>query len=157
VRIPGTAVFLNRGTHTAPLAMRANVQHNRVLHEHVVIMSLEVVPVPRIPDDERTEVDDLGYAKDGIIHVNARFGYMEKPNVPHTLHLLDPEKTEGPIAIDAASYFLSKLELTKGDAPTMANWRKRLFIATSYITADAAGFFSLPLDQTVVMGSRIEV
>jgi KUP system potassium uptake protein len=157
VRIPGTAVFLNRGTQTAPLAMRANVQHNRVLHEHVVIMSLEVVPVPRIPDDQRTEVDDLGYAKDGIIHVNARFGYMEQPNVPHTLRLLDPEETEGPIAIDAASYFLSKLELTKGDAPTMADWRKRLFIATSYITADAAGFFSLPLDRTVVMGSRIEV
>jgi KUP system potassium uptake protein len=157
VRIPGTAVFLNRGTQTAPLAMRANVQHNRVLHEHVVIMSLEVVPVPRIPDDERTEVDDLGYAKDGIIHVNARFGYMEQPNVPHTLRLLDPEQTEGPIAVDAASYFLSKLELTKGEAPTMADWRKRLFIATSYITADAAGFFSLPLDRTVVMGSRIEV
>jgi KUP system potassium uptake protein len=157
VRIPGTAVFLNRGTQTAPLAMRANVQHNRVLHEHVVIMSLEVVPVPRIPDDERTEVDDLGYAKDGIIHVNARFGYMEQPNVPHTLRLLDPEQTEGPIAVDAASYFLSKLELTKGEAPTMADWRKHLFIATSYITADAAGFFSLPLDRTVVMGSRIEV
>ena len=156
-RIPGTAVFLNRGTQTAPLALRANVEHNRVLHEHVVIMSLEVVPVPRIPDDERTQIDDLGYAKDGIVHVNARFGYMEMPDVPHTLGLLDPKDTEGQIAIDEASYFLSKLELVKGAAPTMANWRKRLFIATSYITADAAGFFCLPLDRTVVMGSRIEV
>ncbi|MBV8967137.1 MAG: potassium transporter Kup [Mycobacteriaceae bacterium] len=156
-RIPGTAVFLNRGTQTAPLALRANVEHNRVLHEHVVIMSLEVVPVPRIPDDERTQIDDLGYAKDGIVHVNARFGYMEMPDVPHTLGLLDPKDTEGQIAIDEASYFLSKLELVKGPAPTMANWRKRLFIATSYITADAAGFFCLPLDRTVVMGSRIEV
>ena len=156
-RIPGTAVFLNRGTQTAPLAMRANVEHNRVLHEHVVIMSLDVVPVPRIAEDERTEVDDLGHAKDGIIHVTARFGYMERPNVPRTLRLLDPEQTEGPIVIDEASYFLSKIELIKGDAPTMAGWRKSLFIATSYITADAAGFFNLPLDRTVVMGSRIQV
>jgi len=77
--------------------------------------------------------------------------------VPRTLHLLDPEQTEGPIAIDDASYFLSKLELVKGDAPTMARWRKKLFIATSYITADAAEYFGLPLDRTVVMGSRIEV
>ncbi len=157
VRIPGTAVFLNRGTETAPLAMRANVEHNRVLHEHVVIMSLETVPVPRIPDSERAQIDDLGYAKDGIFHVNARFGYMETPNVPRTLHLLDPADTEGQIDIEGASYFLSKLELAKGDAPTMTQWRKRLFIATSYITADAAQYFGLPLDRTVVMGSRIEV
>ena len=54
-------------------------------------------------------------------------------------------------------YFLSKIELTKGDAPTMARWRKRLFIATSYLTADAAEYFGLPRDRSVIMGSRIEV
>ena len=145
-RIPGTAVFLNRSTETAPLAMRANVKHNRVLHEHVVIMSLVTVPVPRVEDAERTQIDDLGYAADGIFHVNARFGYMEMPNVPHALHLCDPGQTEGLITIEGASYFLSKLELIKGEEPTMARWRKRLFIATSYITADAAEFFGLPLD-----------
>ncbi len=156
-RIPGTAVFLNRSSETAPLAMRANVKHNRVLHEHVVIMSLETVPVPRVTDAKRVQIDDLGYAGDGIFHVSARFGYMEMPNVPHAMHLLDPSRTEGEIAIAGASYFLSKLELTKGDAPTMARWRKRLFIATSHITSDAADFFGLPLDRTVIMGSRIEV
>jgi KUP system potassium uptake protein len=156
-RVPGTAVFLNRGAETTPLAMRANVDHNHVLHEHVVIMSLETLPVPRIPEEERTQIDDLGYAKDGIIHVNARFGYMEMPNVPHTLRLLDSKDTEGTISVDIASYFLSKIELTKGDQPTMAQWRKRLFIATSYVTADAAEYFGLPLERTVVMGSRIEV
>ena len=59
--------------------------------------------------------------------------------------------------LDDASYFLSKIELRRGDAPTMARWRKRLFIATSYITADAAEYFGLPRDRTVIMGSRIEV
>ena len=156
-RVPGTGVFLNRGKETAPLAMRANVKHNHVLHRHVVIFSIETVPVPRVPDAERTEVDALSDAKDGIVHVTARFGYMERPNVPATLHLLTREQTEGKIAIEHASYFLSKLELTKGTAPTMAPWRKRLFIATSYIAADAAEYFGLPPDRTVVMGSRIEV
>jgi KUP system potassium uptake protein len=156
-RVPGTAVFLNRGTDTAPLAMRATVEHNLVLHDHVVIMSLVTVPVPRVGDEERAQIDDLGYAQDGIFHVTARFGYMEKPDVPDTLHRLDPAQTEGEIAIEQASYFLSEIELTKGDAPTMARWRKQLFIATSYITADAAEFFGLPLDRTVLMGSRIEV
>jgi KUP system potassium uptake protein len=156
-RVPGTAVFLNRGKETAPLAMRANVTHNRVLHEHVVIMSISTLPVPRIPDAERTEVDDLGYAEDGIFHLTAHFGYMESPNVPGVLRLLDPGQAEGPIAVEDVSYFLSKVELKKGAAPTMAPWRKRLFIATSYIAADAAEYFGLPGDRTVIIGSRIEV
>jgi KUP system potassium uptake protein len=157
VRSAGTAIFLNRGKETAPLAMRANVEHNRVLHEHVVIMAIETLPEPRVPDEERMEVDALGYAQDGIIHVTAKFGYMERPNIPEALRLLEPKQTEGQIAIDDASYFLSKLELRRGSAPTMATWRKRLFIATAYIAADAAEYFGLPIDRTVVMGARIEV
>jgi KUP system potassium uptake protein len=157
VRMAGTAVFLNRGKQTAPLAMRANVEHNRVLHEHVIVMSVDTVPVPRLSDEERTTIDELGYRKDGIIYVSASYGYMERPNVPHALTLLDPDHTEGPIDVDAASYFLSKLELVAGDDHAMSAWRKRLFIATSHITADAAAYFKLPLERTVVIGSRIEV
>ncbi|AZQ39529.1 potassium transporter Kup [Streptomyces cyaneochromogenes] len=156
-QVPGTAVFLNRGKETTPLAMRANVEHNHVRHEQVVILALQTEPVPRVPADQRVVVDDLGYADDGIIHVTARFGYMDIPDVPGTLALLDPSATEGPLRLDDASYFLSKIELRRGKARTMAPWRKRLFIATSYITADAAEYFSLPRDRTVIMGSHIEV
>ncbi|MGW6911744.1 potassium transporter Kup [Streptomyces sp. NPDC054940] len=156
-QVPGTAVFLNRGKETTPLAMRANVEHNHVRHEQVVILALQTEPVPRVPADERVVVDDLGYADDGIVHVTARFGYMDIPDVPGTLALLDPSSTEGPLRLDEASYFLSKIELRRGKARTMAPWRKRLFIATSYITADAAEYFSLPRDRTVIMGSHIEV
>lgn len=102
-------------------------------------------------------VDSLGYADDGIIHVTARFGYMETPDVPSALATLDPATTEGQLRLDQASYFLSKIELRRGTARTMAPWRKRLFIATSYITADAAEYFGLPRDRTVIMGSHIEV
>ncbi|MFF3919889.1 potassium transporter Kup [Streptomyces sp. NPDC001852] len=157
LRIPGTAVFLNRGKQTAPLAMRANVEHNHVRHDQVVILSLETEPVPRVPADQRIVVDDLGYTDDGIIHVTARFGYMETPDVPSALALLTPAQTEGPLNLDQASYFLSKIDLRRGKSPTMAPWRKRLFIATSYITADAAEYFGLPRDRTVIMGSHIEV
>ncbi|MGW3044308.1 potassium transporter Kup [Kitasatospora sp. NPDC001159] len=157
LRVPGTAVFLNRGKQTAPLALRANVEHNHVRHDHVVILSIETEPVPRVPADQRITVDDLGYADDGIIHVTARFGYMETPDVPTTLAVLDPTETEGWLRLDQASYFLSKIELRRGKEPTMAPWRKRLFIATSYITADAAEYFGLPRERTVIMGSHIEV
>jgi len=158
VRIPGTAVFLNRGSQTTPLALRANVEHNHVLHEHVVIMSLDTEPVPRVAEDERVVVDDLGYTDDGIIHVSAKFGYMEQPDVPAALHLVEClPMTEGPIRVDEATYYVSKLELCSGSTRTMAPWRKRLFIATTHIAADAAAYFGLPLNRTVIIGSRIEV
>jgi KUP system potassium uptake protein len=156
-RVPGTAVFLNRGKETAPLAMRANVEHNHVRHEHVVILAIETLPVPRVPDSERLEVDALGYSKDGIIHVTASIGYMEAPDVAALLRLLDSEQTEGQIAVDDASYFLSKLDLARGTAKTMPGWRKRLFIATSKFSTDASAYFGLPQERTVIMGERIEV
>jgi KUP system potassium uptake protein len=156
-RVPGTAVFLNRGKETAPLAMRANVEHNHVRHEHVLIIAIQTEPVPRVPPAERIVADDLGYADDGISHVTVRFGYIETPNLPDVLIALDPDRTEGQLDLDHASYFLSKIELRAGDAPSMAMWRKRLFIATSHITADAAEHFGLPRDRTVIMGSHIEV
>jgi KUP system potassium uptake protein len=123
----------------------------------VLILSIETDTVPFVSDSERIELDDLGFAGDGIVHVVARYGYIETPNVPAMLALLDPDRTEGLVSLDGASYFLSKIELTRGDAPTMAGWRKRLFIATSYVTADAAEYFGLPRERTVIMGSRIAV
>ena len=157
LRVPGTAVFFNRGRKTAPLALRANVEHNHVLHEHVVIVTIDTLSIPRVADSERIQIDPLGDTNDGIIHVTARFGYMETPDVPRALRLLDPVKTEGLIAIDDASYFLSQIELTNGGEPTMPAWRKNLFIATSRLSTDGAEFFGLPQDRTLIEGSRIEV
>jgi KUP system potassium uptake protein len=157
LRTPGTAVFLSRGNTTVPLALRANVRHNHVLHDHVVIVTIDTLSIPRVADSERIDIDPLGDAHDGIIHVTARFGYMEKPDVPHVLRLLDPARTEGSIAIDDASYFLSKIELTKGGELTMPPWRRSLFIATSRLSTDGAEFFGLPQDRTLIEGSRIEV
>ena len=156
-RVPGTAIFLNPGSATTPLALRANVEHNHVRHERVIILSVEIDTVPRLPESERFTVDDLGDPTDGITHVTARFGYTETPDVPRTLQTLSPEQTEGPLELDKATYFLSKIELREGRSPEMARWRKRLFLAASHITSDASNHFSLPRDRVIVMGSQIEL
>jgi KUP system potassium uptake protein len=156
-RVRGTAVFLNRGKTTAPLAMRANVMHNRVLHDHSVILSIETQPVPRVDVADRVSVDRLGYSDDRISHIAARFGYMEEPDVPSALRLAASMELEAPIDFERLSYFLSRIEIRVGDTPGMARWRKRLFIATSHLTTDAADYFGLPREQTVVMGSRIQL
>ena len=156
-RVPGTAVFLNRGKDTAPLALRANVEHNQILHEHVLILAIETMPVPHIPAAERIAVNDLGYKDDRIVYVTARFGYMDQQNVPGLLPLIRQADIESPLDDDRLSYFLSRIELARGNTPGMSRWRKRLFIATSRITADAAEYFQLPRERTLVVGSRIEL
>jgi KUP system potassium uptake protein len=82
---------------------------------------------------------------------------METPDIPTVLKTLDPAMTEGQLQLEETSYFLSTIELRCGREPTMAPWRKRLFIATSYIAADAAEHFGLPRDRTLIMGSHINV
>ncbi|GAA0613738.1 potassium transporter Kup [Kribbella sandramycini] len=157
-RVDGTAVFLNRGSRTVPLALRQNVEHNHVLHKNVVILSIETLTVPHAPEGDRIVIDDLGFTDDGIIHVTARFGYVENANVPAVLHQAMEQSSELSATIDQdTSYFLSALELKLGDNPGLPRWRKHLFLATTAITADAAEYFGLPRDRVVIVGSQITV
>jgi KUP system potassium uptake protein len=155
--VPGTAIFLNRGSATAPLALRANVENNHVRHERVVIVSVETETVPTVSEAERLTIDDLGYARDGITQVTLRFGYAETADVPAALARLTPQQTEGRLDLDNAVYFLSKVELRAGSGTGLARWRKRLFLATSHIAADASDHFGLPLDRVVLLGAHVEV
>jgi KUP system potassium uptake protein len=156
-RVPGTAVFLNRSNETAPLAMRESVEHLHALSESVVILSIETHPVPHVRPGDRLVIDDLGYSDDGIIHVGARFGYMDAADVPATLAQIEEERLEAPFDVGDASYFLSTIDLCLSDEPGMSRWRKHLFLATARLTADAAEYFRLPRERTVIIGSRIEV
>jgi KUP system potassium uptake protein len=115
------------------------------------------MPVPHVPAAERLTVDDLGYTDDQIFHVTARFGYMDPTNIPGLLPLIREAGAEGTAHDDGLSYFLSRIEIVPGHTPGMSRWRKRLFIATSRITADAAEYFQLPRDRTLIVGSRIEL
>jgi KUP system potassium uptake protein len=156
-RVPGTAVFLNRGKATAPLALRANVEHNHVLHEYVLILSIVTRPVPHVPAAGRLTVDPLGHPDDRVTHVTARYGYMDQIDVPALLPLIRKADIESPLKESGVSYFLSTIDIHPGSTPGMSRWRKRLFIATAQITADAAEYFRLPRERTVNMGSRIEL
>jgi KUP system potassium uptake protein len=156
-RVPGTGIFLNRSKDTAPLALRANVKNNHVLHDQVIVLAITTLPVPHVPEDSRLEIDDLGYKEDRIYHVTARFGYMDTPAVPALLPLIRRDEGKGRLDDSEISYFLSTIEVRMGNSPGLSRWRKRLFIATTRLTADAAEYFKLPRDRTVIMGSRIEL
>ncbi|NYD36329.1 potassium transporter Kup [Actinomycetospora corticicola] len=157
-RVPGMAVFPHPTNETAPLALRANVEFNHVLHERVVIVSLVSVDVPHVPREERVTVDDLEHSHDGVVHVRARFGFQDRQNVPDVLRQaveLAPE-LEGADP-DSAMYYISRLMIERGDAPGLPTWRKRLFVGLAHNAASPAGSFKLPVARTVVMGSTLEL
>ncbi|XVQ07090.1 potassium transporter Kup [Spirillospora sp. CA-255316] len=158
VRVPGTAVFPHPTKATAPLALRANFEHNHVVHRHIVIVSMVSENVPYIPADQRIKADDLGYRDDGIVHLTARYGFKEHQDLPAALRLaashLDPELDIDP---DRASYFLSRMTLRMSREPGMSRWRKKLFLALAHNAPSPAEYFYLPETRTVVMGSQIDL
>ncbi len=150
IRVPGTAVFLNASATTTPLALRYNVEHNRVLHEHVVVCTIQTVGVPHVPAEERVVIDDLSIPDDGISLVTARFGFQDEPNVPLALRLARDHGLD--IDVEDASYFLSRITIAPTRKPGMAMWRKRLFHAISRHAASHVNYFCLPEDRVIALG-----
>jgi KUP system potassium uptake protein len=157
-RVPGTAVFLTSNPHTTPLALRANVEHNHVLHKRVVIVSIETKAIPHVADADRLTCDDLGHVADGITGLIAQIGFQDHPDVPGFLRLaVRRHLLERTIELDQASYFLSQITIVEAQSRDMSAWRKKLFLAMARNAANPVRYFRLPDDRTVVMGERVSL
>jgi KUP system potassium uptake protein len=158
-RVSGTAVFPHPGKETTPLALRANVEHNKILHADVLIVSASSANVPHVPVEERFEHDHLGYEDDRIQHLSVRFGFSDEPNLPEALAQACAVGAlpTGTIRVQDASFFLSRGSLRRTRAEGMAQWRKILFLRLAHNAADPAAYFGLPVDRTVTMGSPVDV
>jgi KUP system potassium uptake protein len=155
VRVPGTAVYLNSHAHTTPIALRANVEHNHVLHERVVIVSLLTERVPHVYHAERITCDELGHAADGITGMTVRLGFQDAANVPAMLNLAVRRKLLEPLDLDRLVYFLSQITIVPEKTRGMNPWRKRLFLLLARNAANPVVYFRLPDDRTVSVGERI--
>jgi KUP system potassium uptake protein len=157
-RVRGIGVFPHPTKDTTPLALRANVEHNHVLHKHVLIVSARPEGVPHVKPEDQLVVDDLGYDDDGIMHLTVRYGFFDSPDLPAAV---EKAVADGLIPfqvdIDDVSYFLSRGALRRTDRPGMSRWRKQLFIVLAHNAGDPAEIFGLPRNQTVIMGSDVDV
>lgn len=152
VRVGGTAVYLVREEQGTPPALFKNVQHNRVLHERNLFVSVVTEEVPRVDGEDRVEHEELA---PGFHRLLVRYGFMEDPD----LHLaLSGAKLPGlPLDPRALTYILARETLLATDRPGMAIWRERLFSRMSRNARGAAAFFHLPPDQVIEIGSQIEL
>ena len=147
---------MSRGKDTAPLSMRACVDHLHALQEHAIILSLEDLPTPRIRPADRLEIDYLRYKDDGITFVRAKYGYAEHYDVPALVRQIAEVGVERPVDPRDTSFYLSRVELTPSDRPGMSRWRKRLYLVTALTSAESADYFRLPRVRTITLGAEIE-
>ena len=155
-RVPGTAIFLNPGQNTTPLALRASVEHGHAMHEKVLIVSVETISVPHCNRSDRFIVARMGRGLFRVFHVIERIGYQDDPDVPEALALCRKlGLLERNLDLEHASYFVSRITITPTDAPGMASWRKQVFITMARNAANPIEHYGLPSNRTVIMGSQV--
>jgi KUP system potassium uptake protein len=174
-RVPGVAVFLTSAPGGAPPVLLHHLKHNKVLHEKVMLLSVMGHEIPQIHDGERVKCRDLGQ---GFYEVMAHYGFMETPDVPSLLQSLALQEGDGKkkgVEIMTTSFYLGRETLIpvsgrrKGKAlraapavdggptmPSMARWRKKLFIFMTRNAQSATAFFGLPPNRVVELGAQIQ-
>jgi KUP system potassium uptake protein len=150
--VPGTAVFLTSDPDFAPTALLHNLKHNKVLHEHNVILTIVNEDIPRVALKDRVE---LGTISDKFMRLVLRFGFMERPNVPKALAVA--RKQGWQFDIMSTSFFLSRRSVRPDPRSGMPPWQDRLYIFLAHNADDASSYFQLPTDRVVEIGTQVTV
>jgi KUP system potassium uptake protein len=151
-RAPGCAVFLSSNVKGAPAALLANLHYNAVIHEQVLLTTVQIVDVPHIREDQRVAVTPL---EQGFYQVIAHFGFMEEPDVPRALaQIAVPDLQFDP---EQVPYFVNRTRVIPTDLPGMALWRERLYKHMRHNATSAADFFRLPPSRIFEIGTSVEM
>jgi KUP system potassium uptake protein len=150
--VRGTAVFLTSDPSFVPTAMMHNLKHNKVLHEHNVILTIETAQTPRVDVSERVKMESIS---EKFSTVRLRFGFMESPNVPKALVIA--RKLGWQFDIMATSFFVSRRSLKPSAQSGMPLWQDHLFIAMSRSANDATDYFQIPTGRVVEVGTQVTI
>ena len=151
-RVDGTAVFMTAQPTGTPAALAHNLRYNKVLHEHVVVLTVSTSPVPYVTPDERVTVTRLG---NGLFNARVQYGFMEDPDIPDALMYVRDAGV--PIDPDDVTFFLGRETIVVTDHPGMAKWREHLFVLMARNAVRATAFFKLPPERVVELGVQVEM
>jgi len=150
--VKGTAVFLTSDPNFAPTALLHNLKHNKVLHEHNVILTIETAQTPRVDRLERVHMESIS---EKFATVRLRFGFMESPNVPRALGIA--RKLGWQFDIMSTSFFVSRRSLKPAPKSEMPRWQDKLFILLSRSANDATDYFQIPTGRVVEVGTQVAI
>ncbi|WP_284125049.1 potassium transporter Kup [Parerythrobacter aestuarii] len=152
VRVPGTAIFMASSTAGVPSALLHNIKHNKVLHERVIILTVEISDIPYVDPAKRCEYSQIG---EGFYRAVLHYGFMEPTDVPEGLKAM--EQCGGKFDMMQTSFFLSRQTLLPSDKPGMPIWREKIFAWMLRNAATAMDFFKLPTNRVVELGSQVRI
>ncbi|MBK7424998.1 MAG: potassium transporter Kup [Propionivibrio sp.] len=150
VRVLGTSVFMTSRNDRVPSSMLHNLMHNKVLHERVLIVSVEVFDVPYVPEIDRIVISKL---KGNFFRVTVQYGFKDEPDIPLALSFC---KTQG-LTIDMmeTSFFLGRATLIPKVGSGMALWREKLFVFLFRNAGSATSFYKIPSNRVVELGTQV--
>tara|TARA_R110000824_G_scaffold21502_16_gene80180 strand:- start:3734 stop:5674 length:1941 start_codon:yes stop_codon:yes gene_type:complete len=151
-RVSGTAIFMASSSAGVPSALLHNIKHNKVIHERVVILTVNIQDIPTVASHKRCEVKDLGH---GFYRLILHFGFMQETDVPEALKEVKGCGME--FDMMTTSFFLSRQTLLPSKKPEMMIWREKLFAWLLRNAATAMEFFKLPTNRVVELGSQMEI
>jgi KUP system potassium uptake protein len=155
-RVPGTVVFLSPSRQTTPLALRAEVEHGHALQQHMLIVSVAPIGIAHVDLADRVAVEWVGRGTFKVAHVTLRVGYRDTVDIPSALAAARKRgKLARNLDLEHASYYVSRMSITPTSAPGMARWRKALFVFMARNSTSPLDQFRLPIERTVMMGSRV--
>jgi KUP system potassium uptake protein len=151
-RVPGTAVYLTPSSDIAPPALINNTEHNEVVHEQVVLLTVKTERVPHVDDARRINIERLRL---GFVAVTARYGYQDEPDVPRALRLACKQGLE--LDPDRVTYYVATVSLLTTGTARIARWRKHLFALLYRNATPAALYYHLPPDKVFAVGAYVEL
>ncbi|OAG78324.1 Kup system potassium uptake protein [Acetobacter malorum] len=152
IRVPGMAVFMTGTPDFVPPCLLHNLRHNKILHDHVLFVTVQNLDQPEADRGHRVAVEELA---PNIYRVILRYGFMEMPNIPRALEDL---KSNG-VDFDAlqASYFTSRELITRSSVPRISHWRMSLFLFMARNATSSMEFFRIPPDRVVQLGVKVAI
>ena len=152
VRVPGTAVFLTRLGKAIPPVIVNYVKRVGSLQKTVIVLTVRFENVPRVRSRDRVCIEQLD---EGFWHVTVHFGFVEIPDLPA---VLTRAKKDGVPALDEASYYIERSDLTsRKHRNPLSRWRVELFSFMSRNSAHAIDRFKIPSSALTEIGRRIEL
>jgi KUP system potassium uptake protein len=148
-RVPGTAVFMTSTRDGTPPAMLHNFVHNRVVHQHIVLLTVVTSDSARVAESDRFQLEEMPH---GFVRVIGRYGFMEQPDAPQ---LLQQAGVIG--SVEHVTFFLGRENLIATQHPGMAKWRVGLFAFLTRNAQPATKFFNIPPDRVMEIGAQIEL
>jgi KUP system potassium uptake protein len=153
VRVPGAAVFLFKDAGQAPPALVNNLRHNKVLHEITIVASVVTADTPRVKLADRVDVEEI---QKGVYSVIMRFGFMEEPNVPAALALVDLGRRVH-LDYDELTYFVGRESILPTEEEGMHPALEQLYALLHRGADSASRFFGLPPDRVFEVGAYVEL